>query len=231
MNEAANRWRRDRRFYMGMALAVAVSIFIGFAPTYYLRAIYNPPPIPPLVHVHGFLFSLWVALLVAQTTLVTVKRTDLHRSLGIAGVALAAMMTIIGFATAVEAVRLQRIPLTFFVVPFASVIVFPGLVGAAFFWRRQPEVHKRLMLIATAEPLLAGVGRWPLVRNWGALGDYGVTDLFVVSLLLYDLSTRRRPHPATIWGGLFFIGSQILREAVGRTQVWLAFAAWLTGTH
>src|SRR5437773_10797584 len=79
--------------------------------------------------------------------------------------------------------------------------------------------------------LTAGVGRWPLVRDWGALGGYGVTDLFVVALLIYDVITRRRPHPATVWGGLFFIGSQILREAVGKTQVWLAFAGWLAGTH
>jgi hypothetical protein len=216
---------------MGMALAVAVSIFIGFAPSYYLRAIYTPPPLPPLVHFHWLLFTLWVALLAMQTVLVAVKRTDLHRKLGIAGMVLAAIMTVVGFATAVEAGRLHRMPLDFLVVPLAGVVVFPALVGAAFFWRRQPEVHKRLILIATAELLTAGVGRWPQVRDWGALGGYAVTDLFVVALLIYDVSTRRRPHPATVWGGLFFIGSQVLRTAVGKTQVWLAFAAWLAGTH
>ena len=231
MNEAANRWRRERRFYTGMALAVAVSIFIGFAPTYYLRSVYTTTPLPPLVHVHGLFFTLWIALLVAQTTLVAVKRTDLHRKLGVAGMFLAATMTVVGFATAMNAVQLHRMPLEFFIVPLASVFVFPALVGAAFVTRRQSEYHKRLMLIATAELLTAGFGRWPVVRNWGSLGFYGTTDLLLVALLLYDLTTRRRPHPATVSGGFFFIGSQIVRTEIGNTQSWLAFAGWLTGTH
>jgi hypothetical protein len=35
-------------------------------------------------------------------------------------------------------------------------------------------------------------------------------------------------HPATLWGGLFFIISQPLRLVIGGTPVWLTFAEWLT---
>ena len=52
-------------------------------------------------------------------------------------------------------------PLSFLAVPLATVIVFPALIGAALAWRRQPELHKRLMLIGTLELLPAGVARWP----------------------------------------------------------------------
>ena len=72
-------------------------------------------------------------------------------------------MTIAGLATAVAALRLNRMPIDFFAVPMGSVVVFPTLVAAALLLRHQLDAHKRLMLVATAELLTAAVGRWPVV--------------------------------------------------------------------
>ena len=85
--------------------------------------------------------------------------------------------------------------LGFFAVPIRTVLVFPAFVRSALAMKREPEAHKRLMLIATTELLTAAVGRWPFVRDWGALGSYVVTDLFLLALFIYDLLTRRRFHP------------------------------------
>lgn len=221
------RWRRERLFFTGISAAVAGAIFVGFAPSYYLKAAYGGPALPGLVHLHGFLFTLWIVLLIAQTSLIAVHRTDLHRRVGIGGAVLAAIMTVVGLATAIGAVRRGAFDAGFLVVPMGSVIVFPALVGAALVLRKQTAAHKRLMMIATAELLTAGVGRLPVVREWGTLGFYAVTDVLVLALLVYDIATRRRPHPATVWGGLFFIASQPLRMAIGSTAAWLAFAGWL----
>jgi hypothetical protein len=227
-SKTRTEWLRDRRFYTGMAIAAAVIILIGFAPTYYLKGIYGTPSLSILVHLHGMLFSCWIALLITQTSLVAVKRTDLHRRLGVVGIGLAALMTLIGFPTAVAAVQRGRMDPAFLAVPMGSLVVFPTLVAAAVLMRRNAEAHKRLMLIATAELLTAGTGRWPIVRDLGAVGNYVATDVFIAALLMFDLATRRRPHPATIWGGLFFVVSQPLRNAIGTTEPWRAFAAWLT---
>jgi hypothetical protein len=151
----------------------------------------------------------------------------LHRRLGVAGAILAALMTLVGLVTAVGAVQRGAFDSSFLVIPMGSIVVFPALVGAALITRRQPETHKRLMLIATAELLSAGVARWPVVREWGTLGFYAMTDAFVAALLIHDIRTRRRPHPATVLGGVFFIASQPLRVAIGGTDAWLAFATWL----
>ena len=72
----------DRQFYTGMALAAAVVVFVGFAPTYFLRGSDQSTPLPTYLHVHGFLFTTWIALFIAQTSLVAARRTDLHRRLG-----------------------------------------------------------------------------------------------------------------------------------------------------
>jgi hypothetical protein len=228
MPVAAARWRRDRRFFCGMAAAAAVATFVGFAPSYYLKAAYGTPVLPPLVHLHGFLFTSWIVLLVTQTSLVALGKTHVHRRLGIAGAVLAGVMTIVGFSTSLGAVRRGAFDVGFLVVPLGSVVVFPALVGAALVMRRKPDAHKRLMLIATAELLTAGIGRWPIMGRWGAPGFFAVTDMFVASLVMFDIATRRRVHPATLWGGLFFIASQPFRMAIGRTDTWIAFAGWLS---
>ena len=34
-------WRRDRLFFSGMAVAAALVVFAGFAPTYYLKGVFS----------------------------------------------------------------------------------------------------------------------------------------------------------------------------------------------
>ena len=48
-------------------------------------------------------------------------------------------------------------------------------------------------------------------------------------MLVYDLGTRRRVHPATVWGGLVLVASQPLRLMISGTAAWTAFAAYATG--
>jgi hypothetical protein len=57
---------------------------------------------------------------------------------------------------------------------------------------------------------------------------FGLADLFIVAMLVHDLSTRGKIHPATIWGGLLIVASQPLRLIISGTGPWLAFASWLT---
>jgi hypothetical protein len=214
-----------------MAIAFAVVVFVGFAPTYYLRTLYDQPALPSLVHLHGALFSAWILLLVVQTRLVAMKRTDLHRTLGVAGGALAVLMLIVAYFVAISAARrTAQIPgqLQFLIVPVGALIVFPVLVGAAFLLRRRADFHKRLILLATIELINAAVDRLPGVFAAGLAPFYPGTDLFLLALVVYDGVTLRHLHPATLWGGLFLVAMQALRVSLMDTSVWLAVATWLT---
>lgn len=78
---------RDRAFYSGMAAAILAGVFVGFAPSYYLKGTFRPalPPLSPLVHLHGAAFTCWVLLFVTQAVLVARGRVEVHRRLGVAG--------------------------------------------------------------------------------------------------------------------------------------------------
>jgi hypothetical protein len=117
-------------------------------------------------------------------------------------------------------------PLMFMVVPMATVVVFPAFVGAALAWRRNPDVHKRLMLIATLELVPAGIARIPGILPLGPLAYFGLADLFLVAIGMFDLITRRRLHRATLWGGALLIATQIGRFVVGSSAAWESFAKW-----
>jgi hypothetical protein len=227
---AATARRNDRLFYTGMAVAFALTVFVGFARSYFLKAYFGTPALPPLRHFHGLIFTTWIVLLVAQTTLVAARRTDIHRRLGVAGVLLAAVMIVVGAITAIDAARRGAAPpgidpLAFLIVPFGDMFVFGVLVGAAVWLRRKGEAHKRLMLVATMSLLTAAIARMPGVLALGPLAFFGFTDLFVLAGVAYDLYSRRRVHPAYIWGGLLLVLSQPLRVIASSTDVWMSFAA------
>ena len=227
-----NRLRRERIFFSGIAVAFAVVAFVGFAPTYFLRTLFDQPPLPWLVHLHGALFSAWILLLLVQTTLVAVKRSDLHRLMGVGGGVLAVAMIPAGYFVAISAARRLAAAdpgaLTFLIVPMGALIVFPVVVGAALLLRHRPDCHKRLILIATIELMNAAVDRLPGVFAAGLAPFYPGTDLFLLALVIYDGMTLRRIHPATLWGGLFLVSMQVLRVQLMGTSVWFAVARWLT---
>ena len=220
--------RSDRLFFSGMALASALILFLGFLPSYFHRAA-ELPPLTLLYQLHGALFTAWIVLLVAQTALVAGHRTDIHRTLGTAGAILAAVVFIVGVAVSVETLRRNGgppggDPRKFFAIPLGDIIVFGVLVSVAILQRQQSETHKRLMLLATVSLLTAAVGRFLRQMGMGGAPNlfYG-TDVLVLALVIYDLVSRGRVHPATLWGGAMVVGFKpLLFYAVTVTPPWLA---------
>jgi hypothetical protein len=116
-------------------------------------------------------------------------------------------------------------PERFMAIPFTDMALFAVLIGAALRLRRDAQAHKRLMLIGSIAIINAALARWPMVfDNGGPVLMFVLSDLFLVPLVIRDLKTRGRLHPATLWGGLLLIASQPLRLWLMGTDAWLAFA-------
>ena len=234
---AERRWRDDRIFYTGMAVVVILTVFAGFARTYFLKTFTGAPPLPPLVHLHAILFLTWTILLLAQTTLIGTGRTYIHRRLGIAGAVLAATIVTLGYMVAIAGARRGfrgQFPdesgsldaLQFLILGLGDLLLFSSFVAAGLWNRFRPEVHKRFMLLATINLLPAAVTRIPLGSARLPVA-FALLFVLVAAGPLYDWYSRGRVHPAYLWGGLITIISQPLRVAIASTEVWHQFAGWL----
>ncbi|MGZ7056831.1 MAG: hypothetical protein ACXVK3_15010 [Candidatus Angelobacter sp.] len=50
--------RFDHVFFSSTALLMLASVFVGFAPTYYLAGVFNAPLPNTIIHIHGAVFPL-----------------------------------------------------------------------------------------------------------------------------------------------------------------------------
>ena len=194
----------DRLFFSGMALASALMLFLGFLPSYFNRSA-ELPPLTPLYQLHGAVFTAWIVLLVAQTALVAGRRTDIHRTLGVAGALLATVVFVVGAAVSVETLRRNggppgSDPRKFFAIPLGDIIVFGVLVGGAVLQRQRSDTHKRLMVLATISILTAAVARFlGQVGMGGAPSLFFGTDILVLALVAHAICRKRsddRDHRA-----------------------------------
>jgi hypothetical protein len=228
--------RTDRQFYSGIALLMAVIVFVGFSQTFYLRSFFGAPTtitgaatLVPMTIVHGLVFTAWVLLFVVQTSLVASRRVAVHRRLGVAGVVLAALMAVVGLATAFGAASrgstaIGFTPVEFLVVPFFDIVLFVGFMTAAVLRRRQKEAHKRLMLLAYVAIFPAAVARVPGVA---ALGPalFFLSFAPAVAGVIYDRWSRGKVSSIYWWGIAILILSVPGRIALSATPVWKAFAS------
>src|ERR1700747_3330308 len=157
--------RNDDLFFSAMAVVALIVVLIGFARTYFLAGLFWAPLPNLLVHIHGAAFTLWIVLFITQISLVTARRVDIHRRLGLLGFVLAIVMIVLGTATASD--RLARHLIqpgadtieevrAFYAVPLFDMLIFSTFVYLGYRNRFQPLVHKRLMWFATLSLLDAG---------------------------------------------------------------------------
>lgn len=229
--ELSSGRNREHLFFCGMSVLIALVILVGFARTYFLAGLFHAKPLPaPIVHIHGAIFSSWVLLLVAQTSLAASSRADIHRRLGLAGLVLAPLMVVLGVLVANEMLgRFWAIPSVdakgIYAVALSEILGIALPVAVALRLRRKPAFHKRLILIGTIAMTTAGFGRWPvdfllhkplpaMVAAYGAL----------LPLAAYDLLSMQRVHRATASGGAWVVLIELTGAAICHTAAWDSFA-------
>jgi uncharacterized membrane protein YozB (DUF420 family) len=224
----------DRRLYILAAIVIPLIVLVGFARTYYLKPFFNTPDLPNrIVQLHGVVMTAWMLLFIVQVSLVAKRRVRVHQRLGIAGGVLAVLVVVVGVLTALYAAAREVTPgpspLAFLVVPLGDMLVFAVLIGLALYYRRKPQVHKRLMLLAAIGLLTPAIARIPVsfIYNGGPLAFFGLGDLVLLAFVTYDTFKHRRLHPVFLWGSIVIIALQPIRLLLAGTHAWLNFAAAL----
>jgi uncharacterized membrane protein YozB (DUF420 family) len=219
-----------RFFFVAMASAVIVTVFAGFAPTFYLRSSFpQDRPMSVLLHVHGIVFSAWITVFLVQSLLIARGSPRLHRRVGWIATGIAATMIVLVIAAVIE--QLRRVngfppPLALALSAF-DIVVFAILVGAAIHYRRRPDWHKRLMLSATI--VLLGAPMFRIALHFLDIADIGkvgtistlLVDAFFLPCFAYDLLTRRKIHPAYLCAVPLIVLDQLLQSSVVDWAPWI----------
>lgn len=236
MATAAEGAARAELFWHRLAIGLAVFIVFGFAQ-FALRGFVDPVAAPFWVHVHGVAMLAWLALLIAQPTLVSRDNLALHRQLGRIGGLLAIFITLLGIFTGIASLMLGRFP-PFFTPPYflaltvTESLVFGAMVGWAIRRRRASDWHRRLMIGATIVILEPALGRLlpiPLMGPW-AEPAVALCQLAVVAIVAgYDRRSRGAVHPATWAVAAVVIATRVAISLLAMTSPVIALAERLAG--
>ncbi len=165
------------------------------------------------------------------------------------GVALATGMCFTGLGAAMNSIKFfDRAGLghegrAFSLLSVTSIGLFAVLFAIAIVKAKKPEVHKRLLLVATASLLQAAVGRWFMllfapVQAAAASGPMPpppmfvtvppglIADLLIVAGMIYDRRSRGQVHPVYWIAGASVLAVQLLRVPLSGTNTWMQIANW-----
>ena len=205
----------ERYFYLFMSLLNAVVVVYGFSFTINQNLLHPRVQPPQIVYVHSVVFSAWVLFFILQSALVRSHNVRMHRTLGWVGAGLAVSILVLGYTTSTAVLRLaiQR-QLPFPTVPFLFVevmelVCFAVPFALAIYWRKRPDFHRRLMLIATCALTEAAFGRIPSLP--AVFAPAGVDALILLGVVR-DIIVERRIHKVYLYALPAMIFLQIIAE-------------------
>lgn len=246
-----NQSEKDNSFFFVYTLILFAIVLIGFAPSLFFRPLFDTPAIPLYLQLHGMVLTAWFLLLISQAWFIRKNHITLHKKLGIFIAAYGVFVILGGLTATLNTVArgfgkdagfdtdMANIDLGIgagisyleFIsgvvwANLAAMITFAVMLSSAIFFRRQTDIHKRLILIATVAivgPALARIARLDFLG--GEQGLFLPTTIFLLlaAIIIHDLLTLGKPHRASLAGAGFLILVFLTSIEIACTEFGLAF--------
>ncbi len=221
--------RGEVRFFFSMACLMAAIIVAGFTFNVIMgRSSFGAPW---LVHFHAWVMMGWVALYLAQNTLIFADNVALHRRLGWVSVVWLPMVLIMGVLITLYSLRERGGPPFFdqnqFL--FSNPLQLFGavmLAASAVMVRRNTAWHRRLMFCAFAMLIGPGIGRLlpsPLLIPYAWYVEAVLPPIVFAAIgMLADRRRYGRAHPAWLVGIATVIALQIVADLIAYSGAGIA---------
>ena len=222
----------DRWIFVGMAAWFIAIVLAGFIPDSLMKIEMvrtgQRPPFPAILHMHAMLMGSFLLMLLAQTWLMATGRRALHMQLGIFGAVLAAALVVVGFllvktnyfilwgATQSPVAETREGALVglniwenIMLLQIRIGILFALFIAIGIRARGgNSGLHKRMMILATAMALPAGIDRIPWLYHTMPGNPLSV-----------DLYTLLAVSPMLVW--------DVVRNGYLHRAWWIVFAVYL----
>jgi hypothetical protein len=217
----------DRWIFVITAAWFIVIVLAGFVPDSVMKIgmveAGKRPPFPIIMHIHAVVMGTFLLLVLAQTWLMATGRSEYHMRLGVAAFILAPALVVAGFILAPTMYHetwsmLQSAPPgdreklqaliakkeDILLVQLRIGLLFPLFLAIGLRARKaNAGFHKRMMLLAPAVAISAGIDRitWlPTTMPASYLSIDAFVLLAIAPMFLWDVIRNRRVHEAYwIW--------------------------------
>jgi hypothetical protein len=222
----------DVYFYFLMSLLIVIVVVFGFSHTVDRNLIHPSMPRPVILYIHAAVFTGWLAFFILQSALVRTRNVRVHRAVGWFGLVMGGLMPILGVATAISMSRFDTVQLhqtdaeLTLIIPLFDMLVFGSAFALAMYWRKQPELHRRLILIACCALTAAAFGRFP-ERILPPILFYCGVDLLILLGVARDLVVNGSVHRVYRYA----IPAIVLGQIAVMYTVTHNLSAWLRIAH
>ena len=233
---ASHQVARGRGFLPAAVVATGIAI-VGFWQTYGGPLVAGTLHAPTVIHVHAVVMVGWLLLFITQAWLAARGRIRLHIRLGrwlmgfsVVLVLVALLAASEGFSTRLatgDVFRAQR----WLFGTVRDLLFFVPFLAAGWIYRRRPEIHKRVMLVATTLLIGPAITRmmflgfpvpvWKFMLIW---------PLPVYLAMAHDLRTKRRVHPAYVIGLVAMLTMRLVLP-LNTSPAWQGMAAHITAFY
>lgn len=193
--------------YLGYFLLLLIPLtFFGFYKTYFVQFPNFEENINIFIHLHAFIASIWILLLIVQPLLIINRKNKLHRKIGKLSYFVFPIL-ILSFVPQMIRIINSDVP-QFLFFPLADSILLILFYSLAMYNRRNTSKHMRY-IIGTATVFLGPtIGRiGPKLLDWSEdmtqNVQYGIIYLILIGLIFYDIRNRKNYQPyiliLTVW--------------------------------
>ena len=212
-------------FFYHFSIVLLLTVVLAFGMNILLRK-YHLDAAMPVIVIHGISMLLWYSLFYWQARLVRTANIQVHMKLGLMSIVLAIVLVISGVLIAIGNYQGEREALTLFG-NFAGMFIFAVLYTLAIINRKKPDIHKRLMLVASVAMLSPALVR--ILRIF-ELNDFFTLPfwlIFILALPVYDFRKYRKIQRATWLSIGFLLILMFGGSAYAFSESWQMLAATL----
>ena len=197
-------------------LLLAITI-VSLIPQYLAGLLADPVELPPQLIVHGTVFLAWYVLFSVQAGLISSRHVATHKKLGYASIPFALFLIVSGGLMLAGTMQSYQPDWTeqhlhsrtsFVWAIFHTLVSFTIFYVLAVVYRRKPQVHKRMMLLASLSMMAASITRFaylPIIPIDGTAFTLLLTFTLLGIPLIIDRVTHGKIYASLKYGTVVYV--------------------------
>lgn len=185
--------------YLGYWMLLFIPlVFAAFYKTYIVKFPHFAANFDVRIHVHAFLASVWVLILIVQPFLIVNKKLAWHQAVGKFSYIIFPLLILSFIPGVLKSIHKGDYNTTFFPIADCTLLIAFYLLGI--FYRKKSPEHMRYMIASALVLFGPTIGR--ILPNLLRLPDflsqniqYTITYIVLAGLILYDRKNKKRYQP------------------------------------